>query len=85
MDELELLQKRYDELEGTYLRFKETSAIDAKNQFNAFIARLGKELNHEFKKLQRGIDKHIQDEKTKSQFEQIMSKIENKITFEDTE
>jgi hypothetical protein len=82
---LELLRKRNQELEEAYSRLQEAAQLETQAEVNSLISKLSQDLGHEFLKLQRGLDKHIHDEKTKSQFGQIMSKIEKAIQMKEHE
>ncbi|MGB3312333.1 MAG: hypothetical protein WA939_20355 [Nodosilinea sp.] len=84
-EELELLRKAKQELEDAYSRLQEASQLETQAEVNSLVSRLSQDLKHQFLKLQRGLDKHIHDEKTKAQFGQIMSRIEKTIQMTERE
>jgi hypothetical protein len=78
-EETRQLKEKVKEQESAYAQLEETSKSQASQSLNAELNQLKNRIKHEFEKLQRGVNKHILDEKVKSQFSEIMSKVENLI------
>ncbi|MBI4783028.1 MAG: hypothetical protein HY785_17150 [Oscillatoriophycideae cyanobacterium NC_groundwater_1537_Pr4_S-0.65um_50_18] len=79
VEEVRQLKEKVKDQESAYAQLQETGKIQASQTLNSELNQLKSRINHEFEKLQRGIDKYISDEKVKSQFSEITSKIENLI------
>lgn len=83
-EELELIRKAKQELEDAYSRLREASQLETQAEINSLVSILSQDLEHQFLKLQRGLNKHVHDEKAKAQLEQIMSKIEKSIQMKES-
>jgi chromosome segregation ATPase len=73
--ENEKLKTENEELENAYSRLQQSSSIESEQAINSYKRKIGSTLGHEFKKLEQGIERHVDDSKDKGMLKSIMSKI----------